>query len=91
MSLIDIDVGCSSVKTAAYDEEENLLVVVSNPWTGLYPEPGFWEQDADASYPFTRKDLRLTVTWCLISLVRFMRAGVEPGGWKKGKLYFDSR
>ena len=40
MSLIGIDVGCSSVKTAAYDEEGNLLVVVSDPLTGSHPEPG---------------------------------------------------
>ena len=46
MSLIGIDVGCSSVKTAAYGEEGNLLVVVSNPLTGLHPEPVLWEQDA---------------------------------------------
>ena len=47
MSLIGIDVGSSSVKTAAYGEDGTLLAVVSNPLTGLHPEPGLWEQDAE--------------------------------------------
>ncbi len=40
MSLIGIDVSSSSVKTAAYSEDGILLAVVSNPLTGLHPEPG---------------------------------------------------
>ena len=47
MSLIGIDVGSSSVKVAAYNEDGKLLAVVSNPLTGLHPEPGLWEQDAE--------------------------------------------
>jgi hypothetical protein len=39
MSLIGIDVGSSSVKTAAYAEDGKLLAVVFNPLTGLHPEP----------------------------------------------------
>ena len=45
MSLIGIDVGSSSVKTAAYDEEGNLLALVSNPLTGCTPSRVF-EPDA---------------------------------------------
>jgi sugar (pentulose or hexulose) kinase len=47
MSLIGIDVGSSSVKIAAFTEDGKLLAVVSNPLTGLHPEPGLWEQDAE--------------------------------------------
>jgi sugar (pentulose or hexulose) kinase len=61
MSLVGIDVGSSSVKVAAYSENGELLSVASNDLTGLHPEPGSWEQDAQEVRP--RRKLCCRWSW----------------------------
>ncbi len=58
MSLIGIDVGSSSVKAAAYNEDGTLLAVVSNEVTPLHPRPGWWETDPRDVWRATAKGLR---------------------------------
>jgi xylulokinase len=58
MSLVGIDVGSSSVKVAAYSEDGMLLSVASNNLTGLHPEPGSWEQDAEEIWQVTSLGMR---------------------------------
>ncbi len=58
MSLIGVDVGSSSVKVAAYSEEGTLLAEASNNLTGLHPQPGSWEQDAEEIWQATSLGMR---------------------------------
>lgn len=58
MSLVGIDVGSSSVKVAAYSEDGVLLSVANNDLTGLHPEPGSWEQDAEEIWQVTSLGMR---------------------------------
>jgi len=58
MSLVGIDVGSSAIKVAAYSEDGELLSVASNGLTGLHPEPGSWEQDAEEIWEATSLGMR---------------------------------
>lgn len=62
MSLIGIDVGSSSVKVAAYNETGTLLAQASHPLTGLHPDPGSWEQDAEEIWQATSLGMRAIMT-----------------------------
>lgn len=58
MSLIGIDVGSSSVKVAAYSEEGKLLAVASHNLSPIYPQPGYWETDAEDIWQATSKGMQ---------------------------------
>ena len=47
MSLIGMDMGSSSVKAAAYDENGRFLCLTKRDITPLHPAPGLWEQDPE--------------------------------------------
>lgn len=47
MSLIGMDMGSSSVKAAAYDENGRFLCLAKRDITPLHPAPGLWEQDPE--------------------------------------------
>lgn len=57
MSLIGIDVGSSSVKLAAYQEDGRLMEVVSNEIAPLHPRPGWWEVDPEVVWRATAEGL----------------------------------
>ena len=58
MSLLGIDVGSSSVKISAYDEDGQFLDTVSHQVTPLHPAPGLWEQDPREVWSSTMRGLR---------------------------------
>ncbi len=47
MSLIGIDIGSSSVKVAAYQQDGHLLAVTSQSINPRHPKPGWWETDPE--------------------------------------------
>jgi sugar (pentulose or hexulose) kinase len=47
MSLMGIDMGSSSVKIAAYQEDGRLLGIASQSINPLHPRPGWWETDPE--------------------------------------------
>ncbi|MEL7602005.1 MAG: FGGY-family carbohydrate kinase [Bacillota bacterium] len=47
MSLIGIDMGSSSVKAAAYDENGKFLGAAKREISPIHPAPGLWEQDPE--------------------------------------------
>lgn len=61
MSLIGIDVGSSSVKSAAYSEEGEILAVASHDITPLHPEAGLWEQEPEEIWQATSRCMRSLV------------------------------
>jgi xylulokinase len=58
MSLVGIDVGSSSVKIAAYQDDGKLLALVSHELTPLHPQPGWWEQDAEEIWQATSRGMQ---------------------------------
>jgi len=58
MSLIGIDMGSSSVKAAAFQEEGRLLGVANHQLTGLHPVPGSWEQNPEEVWQATSLVMR---------------------------------
>ena len=57
VSLIGIDVGSSSVKIAAYQEDGKLLTVANNEIEPLHPKPGWWETDPENVWQATKQGL----------------------------------
>jgi sugar (pentulose or hexulose) kinase len=70
MSLIGIDMGSSSVKAAAFQEEGTLIGVTSHRLTGLHPIPGSWEQDPEEVWQAT--------TYAMRSLMRMDALKKDP-------------
>jgi len=58
MSFGGIDLGSSSVKIAAYNEEGKLLGLTSQEINPLHPQPGWWETDPEDVWRATRLALQ---------------------------------
>ena len=87
-NILVFDIGTSSVKTALFSFEGELITAIGVPYTTLYPKPGWAEQDAHAFWHAAIKGTHIL----LDSLdIRHSIAIISLCGHMNGMLAVDDR